>query len=613
MKRWLLAVAALLCGTASVSYADYVIIKYNLSAARENNEQPQGQPGFNGAQPGNPMGLAQPVNPMGMQPMGQPFGQPMGQLGQPGEEPEDILIDPLFAIAVVELKVPIDPRIMILTQRQGAPYKIVHKWGTTWLKHSTAIEYAPLTKAGKPVPTISKEFENRLRALHQEKPAADTWADFAEWTLRHGLTTKFHEVMDEFGKAYPDNAAVTAYKKMKAELERPVSSSRQAAEWKSRLNLATYKIAEPEQGHYTLLHNAGSNTAPEVVSRMARMEDAFAGFYYWMALRLQDKADKVKVPQERLLAILVPQAREFDRIHDLFDGQTLVADGFYARRDNLLVCSALPRSQAYEDLKNLAGPALQGANVGQLLAGKGQDYDLQTLALVMKALEEEGELATLSQETPRQLLAASGLLARHVAVPRWAEFGMGSFFGTPRGSPWLTLASPSTSLLEANNYLYTYKVWRKAKKLDDPKTALEKVVTDGYFRLAAAEDKDEVALEKARATSWALTYFLAQRRTPELLAYYRDLSRLPRDLEFDDQVLLHCFARAFGMLDPKTGQPDQARLAGLAREWDDYIVRTPVEFEEAIKGIRATTAKKINPGGAGGQPAAAGAGNAGTK
>ena len=618
MKRWLLAVAALLCGTASVSYADYVIIKYNLSAARENN-QPQGQPGFPGAQPGFPG--AQPGNPIGGMPPGmQPGMLPGMQPGQPGEDPEDIEISPLYAIAVVDLKVPPDYRYMSPQAKQaGLACKIVHKWGTTWLKASgaqpgvpAAIEYAPLmTQGNKPVPSIPKVFENKLRALHQEKPAAETYADFAEWTLSHGLLAKFHEVMDEFGKAYPDEPVVAAYKKMKAELERPAASNRQAADWKSRLNIGTYKITEPDQGHYTLLHNSGSSTAPEVVSRLARLEDAFASFYYWIALRLRDKADKVKVPQERLLAIVVSEARDFDRIHDLFDDQPLVADGFYARRDNLLTCSGLPRSPAYEDLKNFAEAALRGQNVGQLLNGKGEN-DLQTLALVMKALEEDGELATVSHEAPRQLLAASGLLPRHVAVPRWAEFGLGSFFGTSRGSPWQTLAAPSTSLLEADNYLYTYKVWRKGKKIDEPKTALEKVVTDGYFRLAK-DDKDPVAREKARTTSWALTYFLAQRKTTELLAYYGELSRLPRDLEFDDPVLLQCFARAFGLVDPKTNQVDQFKLAALAREWDDYVVRKPVEFEETIKDLHKTTTKKINPQAGGGQPGVAGPAAGGTR
>jgi hypothetical protein len=596
MKRWLLAVAALLCGTASVSYADYVIIKYNLSAARENNDQ--GQPGFPmaGVQPGLPM--------VPMQPLPGPMNQPMGQLGLPGEDPEDIEISPLYAIAVVDLKVP--PPYQYMTpqaKQQGYPCKIVHKWGTTYLKPSAAIEYAPLTKANRPVPSIPKEFENKLRALHQEKPAADTYADFAEWTLSHGLLAKFHEVMDEFGKAHPDSPVVAAYKKMKAELERPAAPNRQADAWRSKLNIGTYKITEPDQGHYTLLHNSGSNTAPELVSRLARLEDAFSSFYYWMALRLQDKADQVKVPHERLLVVVVPQAREFDRIHDLFDDQPMVADGFCARRDNLLVWSGAPRNRAYEDLKNFAGPALQGGNVGQLLNGKG-DNDLQALALMMKALEEDGDLATVSHETPRQLLAAGGLLPRHVAVPRWLEFGTGSFFGTSPSSPWQTLAAPSTSLLEGDNYLYTYKVWRKAKKLEDPKTALEKVVTDGYFRLSK-DAKDPVALEKARTTAWALTYFLAQRKTPELLAYYRELSRLPRDLEFDEPVLLHCFARGLGLIDPKTNQVDQFKVGALAREWDDYIVRKPVEFEEVIKEIHKTTTKKINPG-TGGGPGIAG-------
>src|SRR5262249_32968644 len=155
-------------------------------------------------------------------------------------------------------------------------------------------------------------------------------------------------------------------------------------------------------------------------------------------------------------------------------------------------------------------------------------------------------------------------------------------------------AAPSTSLIEANNYVYTYKVWRKGKKLDEPKTALERVVTDQYFRLSKG-DKDPVALEKARTLSWALNYFLAQRKLPELLNYSHELSGLPRDLEFDDPVLLQCFARAFNLTDAKDPTKiDRFKLNALAREWDDYIARKPVEFEDTIKELHKSTTKKMN-------------------
>src|SRR6185437_3746673 len=69
--------------------------------------------------------------------------------------------------------------------------------------------------------------------------------------------------------------------------------------------------------------------------------------------------------------------------------------------------------------------------------------EAQMLSLMLKALEQEAELATVSHEVSRQLLFASGLLPRNVAVPEWALFGVGSFFETPLQSPWPTIGAPS--------------------------------------------------------------------------------------------------------------------------------------------------------------------------
>ena len=613
MKRWLLAVAALLFGTVSVSHADYMIIKYNLTAERENPPDPfaalagAGFPsaGGSGGAPAGSGGV-----PGGSGAAAGGSGAASGGSGgvpgitlpgmQPGDfSPEDIEITPLFVVAVIDLKVP--PKYQLLTpqyKQAGIPCPIIHKWGTTYLKESSVFSYAPLTQANKPVKSIAKVFEDKMRTLHQEKPAEDTWADLAEWTLSHGMLPEFHKVMDEFAQGYADSRFVVAYHKLKAELERPAASNHEADAWRPKLHLDTYKIAEQDKGHFTLIHNFSSNTDPVVQTRLTRMENAFASFYYWLAMRLsreqKDPLERVKVPQERLLAVVLSQPRDFDQVHDLFPDQPTIADAFDARRDNLVVYSAVRRDQAAEDLRNYADSALRGQDRLRLLNGGGNNYDFQALALMEKALEEEGDLGTASQAVPRHLLDASGLLARHVEVPRWVEFGLGSVFATPNGSPWQTLGAPPTSLIESNNYLYTYKVWRRGKKLEDPKTALEKVVTDQYFRLTKG-DKDGVALQKARTTAWALNYFLARQRLSQLLDYYAELSRLPRDLEFDDPALLNCFARAFGLLDPKTNRVDQVKLINFAREWDDYISRIPVEFEDAIKELHKTTTQKMIP------------------
>src|SRR5207302_5690237 len=105
-----------------------------------------------------------------------------------------------------------------------------------------------------------------------------------------------------------------------------------------------------------------------------------------------------------------------------------------------------------------------------------------------------------------------------------------------------------------------FKDWEKKKTLDTPsETALKKVVTDEYFREARKINQD-AAWTKARTMTWALTYFLAEGgHLDQLMAYYQELGNLPRDMEFDDEILMGCFARAFKLGDqanPSQPKPD---------------------------------------------------------
>ncbi|HMC88858.1 MAG TPA: hypothetical protein VKI17_04890, partial [Gemmataceae bacterium] len=76
MKRWLLAIAALLGAHTALVHADYVIIKINLAVARDKDE-PGGQQNAAGPE-GGMMGMMQ----QGM--MGRMQGQGRGMQGQMG-------------------------------------------------------------------------------------------------------------------------------------------------------------------------------------------------------------------------------------------------------------------------------------------------------------------------------------------------------------------------------------------------------------------------------------------------------------------------------------------------------------------------------------------------
>src|SRR4029077_18543467 len=167
--------------------------------------------------------------------------------------------------------------------------------------------------------------------------------------------------------------------------------------------------------------------------------------------------------------------------------------------------------------------------------GKDKVISAQTMGLLLKAMENDSQRAGISHDGSRQMIYAAGLLPRNVAAPEWVQFGVGSFFETPLGAPWVMTGTPSIE------HLPNFRDYRKLKRFEKtPGDTLRKVVTDAYFR-QAAPTKDPAIERKARAASWALTYYLMQTRTDGMLRYYKELSKLPRDVELDEETLLACF------------------------------------------------------------------------
>jgi hypothetical protein len=195
---------------------------------------------------------------------------------------------------------------------------------------------------------------------------------------------------------------------------------------------------------------------------------------------------------------------------------------------------------------------------------------------LLQALESESELAAVSHEGTMQLLSVTGAIPRTVSAPEWVRFGTASFFETPKSAWWQGTGSPS------HLYLKKFKAWEKKKALDNPpETALKKVITDEYFQEARKLNQD-TAWTKARTMTWALTYYLAETHLNELLAYYQELAALPRDMDFDGEILLGCFARAFKIADPANpNQPKADALHRLGMDWYKHMADVRLENQEA--------------------------------
>jgi hypothetical protein len=518
----------------------------------------------------------------------------MGKFGsqmQGGGTEEDDDSTPLYIITIVE----VEPS-QIHRNKQTDRVDIRHKYGHTYLPHpSPTVEWKIISR----VATVAKKFDaEKSKIKDDDVNKADKLLALAQWALEHGLIDKVPAIMADLAKVEPKHQGVVAFQKVQAEMERPLTKPNEAVPfWKEKLT--NFETKTSEQGHYVMLYEGKSTKEAE--SHLKRLEANYRGFYYWFALR----GRTLHVPDRPLLTILVKNQETFDHTHnDIFDGVPMVSDGFFARRDNLAVFAAQPQDENYKILDK-AMPELWGVwTQDELLEGQGKlsrqaarkqiKFDgqawAQTVGLIYRATQDESELATVSHEGTRQLIAAMNLLPRNVEIPQWIDFGLASFFETPKGSFWA--GTGSTSM----RYMVNFKNWdkSKSKKLErNPVEALKATVSDRYFHEVKDGKTKEPDLNRARTMAWALTYFLSQQKRDGLLRYLEELSTLPRDMKFDEEVLLGAFARAFGLVDVnKPTELDTAKLGALANSWYAFIRTTPLESEQVIEEYNNAVAKK---------------------
>jgi hypothetical protein len=651
MKRGILAVAVLLSGAAGLASADYLVIVANLGQSKDPQAGLPGMPGFpgggfpgggfpgggfpgggfpgggRGGMPGMPGGPGGPGGGRfgmrgGMPGMpggpggrggipgmpGRPFGPGgPGMPGLPGGEDEFDLDDIAYkVVGIVEIN-PV--RTLKKFENYGQRLPISGKWGkATLYKNLPNVEFFFLTDGAKPVPTVHRRYEDLRTEKLRAGATVEAYLEVAGWALGHGLLKECVEVMAEAAKVNKDHPTVVAFLKVKADLDRPLSTDNPASAPWGQLLKGDSVTTKPAH-HYTLLHPNGANPA-EVTARLDRLEDAYRAFYYWFALH-----DVVlPVPRQHLAAVLTLEDK-FKQLHDVFTPGPVVMDGFFGRRENVAVLSCKRRDEGYTTLSTVSNheywsqnfnryEVLKGNNRGVPRAERGDPLRVsqaQAYALLQKALEDESEACSISHGVSRQLLFATGLLPRNVTAPEWFQFGVASFFEVSQESPWPTIGIPS--------FFYTPRIKelkRKRRLERTPLATLEKLVTDGYFR-NSGKDKD-ASVRKGRAAAWSLVYFLAYNRRPGLTRYAKELAKMPRDMDLTHDMLLGCFARAFDAVNPD-GSVDRGRLNTLANNWyssidlvqmesEDFYAKISKHFEEARKNNAAPANNgQTNPNG----------------
>jgi hypothetical protein len=502
----------------------------------------------------------------------------------------------------------------------GFVYNFDHKWGkNNWRVFSP---YLPTT-AGiitfyMPPDTFAKDFDADFNKEKQNKDKnVKNFFHLARKALARGQMTAFHKVMEEAEKIDPKNAVVKKYLAVKKQLQSPFKDEDPAQrELIADLRSNGYKAYDSERQHYRLyaqMTASDAQTAATVKRRLALMEDTLDSFYFWFAMqeetgRQGDSARQPKLPRYRLNAILTPSKEEFTTRHLQWGQVPMAGDGFTPRRDNVVVLSSKLRlqdslyneyetilkgkideaSQKLREIKiHLTREELLNGNLSDMKktpeAGQAMVYIglAQTAVLLSKALEDEAERHTITNESVRQLLIASEMFPRNVQIPEWMVEGLAAFFEIPEGALYPAIGGPSWT------HLVSFKHFVKNNKLATSHDVLRNVVTDTYFlnaRRAAKEaherrDNDDLqrsakeAWETARCTSWAFVYYLAQGGNLNYLFKYGDeLDKLPRDMDLNDLVLQGSFAKAFDMTDLNNPrQIDDVKMKNEASKWFEMM------------------------------------------
>ncbi|MFN4261155.1 MAG: DUF1570 domain-containing protein [Gemmataceae bacterium] len=456
-----------------------------------------------------------------------------------------------------------------------------HRWGKTHLYGDDKVIMVARGEHLLPIPSIEKEWEAKQKELMGDSTPEKRF-EVAEWALNRGQLDKFIDMMAELVKT-PSNrpdiqAAIQAYQQIHPRLQNPLPRDEAIVQFWMKQGCEPSDL----RFHYTILFDGPSKDNSTLYRYAGHFEHIFQSYYYWFAFQGQ----VLPLPARRLPVLIVERPEDFERHRKVLFNRPLQSDGFFARRDNVVVVSLTRLDEPFEALVQYNNQELwkQGWNMQLLLAGKGDGFPAmmvpalvpdflsrlhraQMLALMQRALQDEGERATVTREAVGQLVAASGLLPRNVMAPAWIQHGMANVFETPKGALWTGVGHTSWV------YRLGYNECVMQGLLSDPAQALERVVTDYYFQAGQSEPE---AATTGQSLAWALTYFLAQRKIDGLLRYFQELSQLPRDLEFDDSVLLGCFLRAFDLYDAQQADGiDRQKLRQLAQEWHQYINSTP--------------------------------------
>lgn len=405
-----------------------------------------------------------------------------------------------------------------------------------------------------------EEFNRRLGQAGKDP---DSIMQAGIWGLKKALLTDFYRAVDKALDMNPKHEAALLVTEVKKKLKDPLPDNPDAEKAFRALVKRGSGMRIQTSNHFMLMTDTPvkpekgkkKNRAQERLDLLEKVYESFILLFHAQDVQLD-------VPQERMMVVLF---NNFDDFKDYSTGLSPAlasASGFWDPITNVSYFFDYGTSSRFEVLKTLM------ADMKKLEADARKWKDPETiryvkvLDLLMDVEKENSDITVVSHECCHQMAGNTGLLPRHVDIPKWVHEGLATYFEAPSGGAWAGIGAVSTERLI---------FYRMLAENDRKHSNIEFVASDQIFDKAITN----TGVLFGYAHAWGLTHFLFERHLKELVAIYRMIGEMPPDVRLNPDILMQIFDRVFGS-DHKA----------LNEEWRSYMrtIKTDMELLEESAG-----------------------------
>jgi hypothetical protein len=390
----------------------------------------------------------------------------------------------------------------------------------------------------------------------------DKCMEAAHWALRHGLLQQFHQAVEKSLAANPQHPRALLVKKLRTQMDVELSDpASQVEDMKQLLGRRDMKVKLSK--HFILMHDTpdkivrGKNTRAD--ERIQLLETVYECFL----LRFYAYGVELEIPKERLKVVLFNDYDRYRAFALRLSPSLASASGFWSPGNNTSIFFDHGTNAEFKALAKVSGE-LQKLKAESLRDRTSATADIRrladTLALLIELERENSDIEVVSHEITHQMAGNTGLLPRHVQVPRWVHEGLATYFETPNGASWGGIGAVNSSRLTL------YRVLAP----DEKHSNLDFIVGDQIFDYAASHG----AVVHGDSQAWGLTHFLMEKHFDRFLAFYRRLGEMPPNLPLSQETLNEIFDECF------TG----VNRRDLDAEWHSYMGGLKTDIELILEG-----------------------------